>query len=548
MDFKGARVIIIDSSPDFIRGIHGLDELLKTPSFEMPARVGRRKTQPDESKMDVDVAGPSSSKKAKVSSYLVGKDLEDALAAGEELEVTWPLRGKDAWSDWRSIEALWKHTLYSIGPYHRRTNDSPVLLTHPSTLSNLQIHHLTQTLFERLNLPAISLLSRPLASLYAMNSTTGVVIDVGYESTTVSPVSDSTVYTNGVVEVPLGIRHCEAYMAKLLAEVPSVIEALTSPLPAPEVEASTSEGAAAPPPPPSYPETPLPETLLRLAKHLWKTNTIRPLLMGGQMLTVEEEEGVNDIAAALAAGKERALIEAKAANAKSHKSAARQAEDAKKKAAAAAADGAAADADVVLIEFEGREFYLGRVRNKFCEPLFEPMLFAGLEGGLEGLGKPSEMVAVQEAVQSSIGTVFGREKLALWEGVVVVGELARIKTLPAALLSHLMPYILTDPDSASDSQPKNTRFLRIPKHFPEYVDEGGWVAPFLGASIVGKLVYADSTGRFVINKVQYNLSVRLGFAPIRLSIDARNLTTFELASFHPLSLQGPAAANVLIPE
>ena len=57
--------------------------------------------------MDVDAAGPSSSKKAKVSSYLVGKDLEDALAAGEELEVTWPMRGKDAWSDWRSIEALW---------------------------------------------------------------------------------------------------------------------------------------------------------------------------------------------------------------------------------------------------------------------------------------------------------------------------------------------------------------------------------------------------------------------------------------------------------
>ena len=261
-----------------------------------------------------------------------------------------------------------------------------------------------------------------------MNSTTGVVIDVGYESTTVSPVSDSTVYANGVVEVPLGIRHCEAYMAKLLADVPSVIEALTSPLPAPEVEASTStaEGAAAPPPP-SYPDTPLPETLLRLAKQLWKSNTIRPLLMGGQMLTVEEEEGVNDIAAALAAGKERALIEAKAANAKSHKSAARQAEDAKKKAAAAAADGAAADADVVLVEFEGREFYLGRVRNKFCEPLFEPTLLAGLEG-LEGLEKPSEMVAVQEAVQSSIGTVFGREKLALWEGVVVVGELARIKS------------------------------------------------------------------------------------------------------------------------
>jgi hypothetical protein len=59
--------------------------------------------------------------------------------------------------------------------------------------------------------------------------------------------------------------------------------------------------------------------------------------------------------------------------------------------------------------------------------------------------------------------------------------------LPASVLSHLMPYILTDPESANDSQPKNTRFLRIPKHFPEYIEEGGWVAPFLGASIVGKV-------------------------------------------------------------
>ena len=57
--------------------------------------------------MDVDGAGPSSSKKARVSSYLVGKDLEDAEKAGEALEISWPLRGPDGWNDWRSIEALW---------------------------------------------------------------------------------------------------------------------------------------------------------------------------------------------------------------------------------------------------------------------------------------------------------------------------------------------------------------------------------------------------------------------------------------------------------
>jgi hypothetical protein len=55
-----------------------------------------------------------------------------------------------------------------------------------------------------------------------------------------------------------------------------------------------------------------------------------------------------------------------------------------------------------------------------------------------------------------------------------------------------MPYILTDPESMNDTQPKNTRYLKIPKYFPEYVEEGGWTVPFLGASIAGKVRSFDS--------------------------------------------------------
>lgn len=77
-----------------------------------------------------------------------------------------------------------------------------------------------------------------------------------------------------------------------------------------------------------------------------------------------------------------------------------------------------------------------------------------------------------------------------------------------------MPYILTDPESTSDSQPKNTRFLRIPKHFPEYVAEGGWSAPFLGASVAGKLGFGESTGKFYTTKVDYNHHVRPLFVAV----------------------------------
>lgn len=56
-----------------------------------------------------------------------------------------------------------------------------------------------------------------------------------------------------------------------------------------------------------------------------------------------------------------------------------------------------------------------------------------------------------------------------------------------------MPYLLTDPESTNDSQPKNTRFLKIPKYFPEYIEEGGMSIPFLGASIVGKVRWGFSS-------------------------------------------------------
>ncbi|CDZ97182.1 Actin and related proteins [Phaffia rhodozyma] len=542
MDFRNSKVIVLDSSSDFVRVIYGLDELLKPPSSEVLARVGKR-LQPDPatSQDEYDQAStsttPAPGSKPPAVVYLIGSDLEKAEAAGEELEIIWPFR--DGWTDWKSIEALWKYALYQSGPYHRRTNESPIIVTHPSLFSNNQIHLLTQVLFERLNVPAISLLPRPVGALFAGNATTGVVVDIGLEETSITPVVDSTVCPNGCLETSLGVRHCELWMASLLTKEEQLIKTLQSPSPssleepesspkeqpaspsdttapsttAPGESEASKEINAAPTTPPTPPLPPvsdedLHDTLIRLSEHMWKNNLIRPVLAGGEPYSAEqEEEGVTDIAAALVAGREKALIEARAA--KSHKSAAKKEEEAKKRAAQAAAAAQATgdqrDADVTMVEFEGRELWIGHVRQRFCEPLFEPSLLQGIKG-LEGLngGRPDELVGVQELVQMGIACVNGPEKVLCWEGVSVVGEMARVKTFPVTLLSHLMQYILTDPESISEVQPKNTRFLRIPKYFPEYVEEGGWSAPFLGASIVGKLVYADLTGKYFTTKVDYN--------------------------------------------
>jgi hypothetical protein len=50
---------------------------------------------------------PAGKAKPPAAVVLVGPELDRALDRGDDVEVSWPFRGPDAWSDWRGIEALW---------------------------------------------------------------------------------------------------------------------------------------------------------------------------------------------------------------------------------------------------------------------------------------------------------------------------------------------------------------------------------------------------------------------------------------------------------
>jgi actin-related protein 9 len=119
---------------------------------------------------------------------------------------------------------------------------------------------------------------------------------------------------------------------------------------------------------------------------------------------------------------ERLIGEAATApSAPSHKSKkAQQAANAaaNKAAADAAAAEAAAQADVITITIPSlpdKEIALGPVRHRLCEPLLKGKQ-AGGETVWEGIGR---------AVESASLSVL--EKMAIWEGIGVVGELARVK-------------------------------------------------------------------------------------------------------------------------
>ena len=115
----------------------------------------------------------------------------------------------------------------------------------------------------------------------------------------------------------------------------------------------------------------------------------------------------------------RLVEEAQPAQNTSHRSkkqqaaAAANAANAASRAAADAAAAAAADVIVLTIpSFPDKEISLGQVRHRLGEPLFDRV------------GE-----SVQEAVAraASSGVLSIGEKMAVWEGLGVVGELARFK-------------------------------------------------------------------------------------------------------------------------
>lgn len=143
--FRDSTVVIIETGRTLIRAGIGLSELLKTPSLvclfylmssnntfiehyvqEIPARVGLPRDVPTESHYGdtLQVNGstedlrPSAStsrasslpqqsaSSAKVNDYLVGAQLDEALAAGQDIAISWPFADGDV-RDWTQAEAIW---------------------------------------------------------------------------------------------------------------------------------------------------------------------------------------------------------------------------------------------------------------------------------------------------------------------------------------------------------------------------------------------------------------------------------------------------------
>ncbi|KDQ19182.1 hypothetical protein BOTBODRAFT_52338 [Botryobasidium botryosum FD-172 SS1] len=484
MAFRESSYVIIETGRSVIRARRGITELLPVPSVEIPARVGLRKTGTNSGggnldSMDVDA--PEKSRSPSRSSYLVGHFLDEAEAAGEDLEIFWPFSAGDI-HDWLQAEALWKYILYTCLQLRRSHNEFPVLLSLLPSLSRTTHEKICQMFFERFNVAALSVYDRPLLQLFAVNSVTGVVIDVDRERIDITPILDTSLHHPGLRSLPFGLNHCELYVAQILQTTnPALIAKLS------------------PPEAPLSPEV-LRRILVQLVRHMLKEGLIKIPAEGGAVAPVPviEEEGLTNIAAVLVAGKEKAIIEA-AGNRKKEKKGATAAEKEREREAAAL--------DLIEIDFafvvDGQErkvkVTVGKERHRLCEPLFDPALLKGIKGVVVD----KALVSLQESIRLAVTSVDWDKRAFIWDGVFVTGDLIPTKTFGPALQTRLMAYVINDPENAAEVQPKYIRLLKVPEYFAEYREKPDGLAGFLGAAIVAKLIFSDASGRNFVTKMEY---------------------------------------------
>jgi len=99
------------------------------------------------------------------------------------------------------------------------SNTSPLLLIPPPSPPSLPLPNQAfwaQLAFEELHVPAFTVLPAPLASLFALGATTGIVLHIGRDRSEVSIVTDSIIRWECSTTVEVGCGDCETWFEDLL--------------------------------------------------------------------------------------------------------------------------------------------------------------------------------------------------------------------------------------------------------------------------------------------------------------------------------------------
>ncbi|KAJ1677895.1 hypothetical protein EV182_005218, partial [Spiromyces aspiralis] len=201
----------------------------------LPTRVGILKTLPT-----ADAGTSGEQEPTSPPSYIFGDAL--AKAGPDELAKEFDLLEDNRVTDWGAFSAFCKHILVKGLGVSIPRNQSAVVFSIPVRWPKVDLELLTQLLFEQLNVPALMIVEQPSMVLYGDGDVSGLVVDIGHNHTTITPIFDSNPIIHATTVRNIGGKDVDSYLTKLIKNDAGLTEKLGEEIPAGFVKALKESG------------------------------------------------------------------------------------------------------------------------------------------------------------------------------------------------------------------------------------------------------------------------------------------------------------------
>ncbi|XP_046976901.1 actin-1-like [Vanessa cardui] len=140
---------------------------------------------------------------------------DDAIARVEDLELSHPVVNGRI-EHWDNMERIWHHTFYrelKVAP-----EDRAVILACGLTATIEEKIKCCEVFFETLNNPAVCIQSQSVLAMYGSGTTTGICVDIGYDTTDIIPVYEGGMTKYAHMCTNLAGSQISDYLKKCLAD------------------------------------------------------------------------------------------------------------------------------------------------------------------------------------------------------------------------------------------------------------------------------------------------------------------------------------------
>jgi len=140
---------------------------------------------------------------------------EEALSKGGILKNYYPIRN-GILREQDKMREIWKHIFYN--ELIAETKSHPVVLSEAPFAEYSNKKEMAEILFEKLNVEQLYITNSSTLALYANGKTTGVVIDIGYQTTSFVPIYEGLVLNHAVSKVDMGGEDLTEYLCQLIGQ------------------------------------------------------------------------------------------------------------------------------------------------------------------------------------------------------------------------------------------------------------------------------------------------------------------------------------------